>query len=53
MRKKPKKKSKPKKLHCPQCGAEVSPSDEFCECGKLLLLDEAYDATADEQDLED
>jgi len=50
----PKKKSKSKKLHCPQCGSEVDPSDEFClECGKLLLLDEAYDAISDEQDLEE
>ncbi len=33
---------------CPKCGAEVSPTDEFClECGKLLLVSEAYDAYAD------
>ena len=50
--KKPKK-EKPKLL-CPQCGSEVDPSDEFClECGKLLLLDEDYDAYADAQDLEE
>jgi len=50
MNKKPKKKSKPKKIYCPQCGAEVSPSDEFCECGKLLLVSEAYEAISDEED---
>jgi hypothetical protein len=43
-------KTKPKKLYCPQCGAEVDPNDEFCNCGKLLLLDEDYDAIADEED---
>jgi predicted amidophosphoribosyltransferase len=48
--KKPKKKIEPKKLYCPQCGSEVSPEDEFCECGKLLLLDEDYDAITDEED---
>jgi DNA-directed RNA polymerase subunit RPC12/RpoP len=27
------------KLHCPECGAEVSPDDEFCpNCGARLLL---------------
>ena len=52
MAKKPKKKSKPKKLYCPQCGAEVSPGDEFSECGKLLLVSEAYDAYADFMDEE-
>ena len=46
-------KKKPKPKYCPQCGAEVSPSDEFCECGKLLLIDENYDAIADEMDDED
>jgi len=46
-------KKKEEKLHCPQCGAEVSPSDEFCECGKLLLVSEAYDAYADAQDEEE
>ncbi len=40
------------KLYCPQCGAEVQPCDEFCECGKLLLVSEDYDAYADEQDEE-
>lgn len=45
---------KAEKLYCPQCGAEVSPSDEFCsECGKLLLLNENYDAYADLTDEED
>ena len=44
---------KPKKLYCPQCGSEVDPSDEFCECGKLLLLDESYDGYADAQDLDE
>jgi len=40
-------------IRCPQCNAEVSPSDEFCsECGKLLLLDENYDAVSDEQEEE-
>jgi len=40
-------------MKCPQCGSEVSLEDEFCsECGKLLLLDEAYDAISDEQDEE-
>jgi predicted amidophosphoribosyltransferase len=48
--KKSKKKAESKKYYCPQCGAEVDPSDEFCECGKLLLLDENYDAIADEDD---
>jgi hypothetical protein len=43
-------KAKPKKLYCPQCGSEVSPEEEFCECGKLLLLDEDYDAITDEED---
>ena len=43
-------KSKPKKYYCPQCGSEVDPDDEFCECGKLLLLDEDYDAYADEEE---
>ena len=50
MSKRTKKKSKPTKLYCPQCGAEVNPNDEFCDCGKLLLLDEDYDAIADEDD---
>jgi len=49
--KKKAKEEKPK-LYCPQCGAEVSPSDEFCECGKLLLVSEAYDTYADEMDEE-
>ena len=45
------KKQKEEKLYCPQCGAEVDPDDEFClECGKLLFLDEDYDAISDEQD---
>jgi len=48
-----KKKAKEEKLHCPQCGAEVSPSDEFCECGNLLLVEENIDAYADAQDLEE
>lgn len=39
------------RLLCPRCDAEIDPTDEFClECGKLLLLDEAYDAINDEQD---
>jgi len=42
-----------KKL-CPRCGSEVDQDDEFClECGKLLLLDEDYDAVSDEEDEED
>lgn len=49
--KKKKSKSQPK-CYCPQCGAEVDPSDEFCECGKLLIVQEAYDAYADAQDEE-
>ena len=49
MSNKTKKGTKPKKF-CPQCGSEVDPDDEFCECGKLLLLDEDYDAIADEED---
>ena len=48
-----KKRKKEEKLHCSQCGAEVSSSDEFCECGNLLLVSEVYDAIADEQDLEE
>lgn len=46
----PKKKIEFKKYCCPQCGSEVALDDEFCECGKLLLLDEDYDAIADEED---
>ena len=41
---------KKKTITCPQCGSEVTLEDEFCECGKLLLLDENYDAIADEED---
>jgi len=41
------------KLYCPQCGSEIEPSEEFCECGKLLLVEEDYDAVSDEMDLED
>jgi len=49
-KKKTKKEEKPKLL-CPQCGSEVEQDDEFCvACGKLLLLDEDYDAIADEED---
>lgn len=40
-----------KKIYCPQCGAEVTPAEEFCsQCGKLLELDENYDAISDEMD---
>jgi len=52
MSKKPENESKHKKL-CPQCGSEVDSDDEFCICGRLLLLDEDYDAASDEQDLEE
>jgi len=39
------------KLYLPQFDAELSPEDEFCsECGKLLVLDEDYDAVSDEMD---
>jgi hypothetical protein len=43
-------KKKVAKKYCPQCGSEVDAEDEFCDCGKLLLLDEDYDAIADEED---
>ena len=36
-------------LRCPQCNAKVSHEDEFCGCGKLLLLDENYDAISDSE----
>lgn len=46
-------KKKPKPKYCPQCGAEVHSFAEFCECGKLLLVSEDYDAYADAQDEEE
>lgn len=41
-----------RKGRCPQCGSEVNPEDECCDCGKLLLLDEKYDAYADKMNCE-
>lgn len=39
---------------CPQCGSEVETDDESClQCGKLLLIDEDYDAYANEMNEED
>jgi len=44
-------------IRCPQCGQEIELSDEFCECGKLVVFmpsyGEDYNAYAEFQDEED
>lgn len=46
-----KKKSKPKKLHCPKCGAEIEPDEELCSECKLWESGAYQDEEDEEEDI--